>query len=184
MAKTQKQRSRAANSPTDGKEARSILFESVILEHNRNPRHYPKKPKGTNRRARGFNKTCNDELFINLDLKNGKVVDIGFQGAACTIATASASLMTEMIKSKTEVQIEELFQKVREFLFADESSSGRLPGKLIVLENVRNHRNRMSCFSLPWYTLMAALEQKSESVTTEQAEGNLSTAPSNGKSLV
>jgi nitrogen fixation protein NifU and related proteins len=42
------------------------LYEEVILEHNRHPRHYPKKPRGSTHHAHGFNPLCNDEIQVHL----------------------------------------------------------------------------------------------------------------------
>ena len=37
------------------------LYEEVILDHNRNPRHFHKL-EGHNRKAEGYNPVCGDEF--------------------------------------------------------------------------------------------------------------------------
>jgi nitrogen fixation NifU-like protein len=61
------------------------LYEEVILEHNRHPRHYPKKPRGSTHHAHGFNPLCNDEIQVHLKLADDRIQDIGFEGAGCAI---------------------------------------------------------------------------------------------------
>ena len=54
------------------------LYEEVILEHNRHPRHYPRNPRGSTHHAHGFNPLCNDEVQVHLKVADGTIQDIGF----------------------------------------------------------------------------------------------------------
>lgn len=141
------------------------LYEEVILDHNRNPRNFHKKPSGCNHCAHGFNPLCGDEFTVNLTVEDGIIKDVGFEGAGCAIATASASLMTESIKGKSVEEAEALFRSVHNLL-TKEGESGEL-GKLIVLEGVREYPIRVKCATLAWHTMHSALRNKQETVTTE-----------------
>jgi len=92
------------------------LYEEVILDHNRNPRNFAHEPVVANRHARGFNPVCNDEFSVHLQVSDGVIEDISFEGAGCAISTASASLMTEAVKGKTEQQARELFLSMHNLL--------------------------------------------------------------------
>lgn len=141
------------------------LYEEVILDHNRRPRNFLYKPAGTNRHARGYNPLCGDEFTLNIQVENGVVKDVGFEGVGCAISTASASLMTESIKGKTLEQAEQLFHDVHSLL-TKEGTNGEL-GKLQVLAGVREYPARVKCATLAWHTLRAALENKADIVSTE-----------------
>ena len=141
------------------------LYEEVILDHNRNPRNYPKKPAGCNYRAHGFNPLCGDEFTINLTIENGVIKDAGFEGAGCAISTASASLMTEALIGKTVDEAEAMFRNVHNLL-TQEGPIGEL-GKLKVLTGVREYPVRVKCATLAWHTLHAALQKEPETVCTE-----------------
>lgn len=141
------------------------LYEETILDHNRNPRNYPRVPEGTNRRARGFNPVCNDEFTVHLRIKDGIVEDAGFEGSGCAISTASASMMTESIRGKTEAEVRALFQDVHNLLTREAPAGG--VGKLEVLSGVHEYPMRIKCATLPWHTLRAALDQDRGIVTTE-----------------
>lgn len=145
------------------------LYEEVILDHNRNPRNYPRVPEGANRSAHGFNPLCGDEFQVHLVVEDGVVRDVGFEGAGCAISTASASLMTEAVKGRTVEEAEALFARVRQVLTEDgvASDSGDLLGKLSVLVGVREYPMRVKCATLAWHTLDAALHEADETVTTE-----------------
>ncbi|MFQ5994433.1 MAG: Fe-S cluster assembly sulfur transfer protein SufU [Acidiferrobacterales bacterium] len=142
------------------------LYEEVILDHNRNPRNFLKKPEGTNRQAHGFNPLCGDEFTVYLIVENGIIRDVGFEGAGCAISTASASLMTEAVKGKTEEEAQAIFRSVHDLL-TKESQAPDL-GKLTVLAGVHAYPTRVKCATLAWHTLQAALENRQEeTVTTE-----------------
>ena len=141
------------------------LYEEMILDRNRNPRNFGHEPAAANRHAHGFNPICNDEFSVHLQLVNGVVEDISFEGAGCAISTASASLMTEAIKGKTEQQVRELFRSMHNLL-TTEAPAGEV-GKLAVLAGVHEYPMRIKCATLPWYTLRAALDQDTGTVCTE-----------------
>ncbi len=141
------------------------LYEEVILDHNRNPRNFQHAPPAANHVAHGYNPLCGDELSVSLRLENGIVTDIGFDGAGCAIATASASLMTESIKGKTVEEAKALFESVHEML-TQQGSAGDL-GKLQVLVGVREYPARVKCATLAWHTLQAALRKEQGTVSTE-----------------
>jgi nitrogen fixation NifU-like protein len=146
------------------------LYEEVILDHNRNPRNYPKNPSGANCHAHGFNPLCGDEFQVHVKVEGGVIQDIGFEGAGCAISTASASLMTQALKGKRVEDAERLFQAVHDVLteetLAPAEADGVL-GKLAVLMGVKEYPMRVKCATLAWHTLRAALRRESGTVTTE-----------------
>ena len=143
----------------------SDLYEEVILNHNRNPRNYQVTPHGANRHAHGFNPVCDDEITVHLKLENGIITEAGFEGAGCAISTASASMMTESIRGKSEAEVQELFQNIHNLL-TREGEAGDV-GKLAVLAGVHEYPMRIKCATLPWHTLRAALKGETGTVSTE-----------------
>lgn len=145
------------------------LYEEMILEHNRHPRNYPKKPEGANRTAHGFNPLCGDEFKVHLTIEDGVVKDIGFEGAGCAISTASASMMTESLLGRTEAEVEDLFARVHEMLTGHGEASLDIEelGKVAVLSGVRAYPMRVKCATLAWHTLHAALVGGQGTVCTE-----------------
>ena len=141
------------------------LYEEVILDHNRKPRNFLHKPAPTNRHAHGYNPLCGDEFTVHLQVEDGVIKDVGFEGAGCAISTASASLMTESIKGKRVEEAERLFRGVQDLLTQDGSADTL--GKLQVLSGVREYPSRVKCATLAWHTLHAALKDAADTVTTE-----------------
>ena len=89
------------------------LYQEIILEHGKNPRNL-RKTENFNKDAMGKNPLCGDNVHIFLKLdENKKVEDISFEGSGCAISMASASIMTDLIKGKEEVEVKEI---VNDFL--------------------------------------------------------------------
>ena len=145
------------------------LYEEVILDHNRDPRNYPKTPEGANHSAHGFNPVCGDEFEVHIRVKDGVIEDIGFDGAGCAISTASASLMTEAIKGMRITEAENLFRKVHDLLTEEKQvgDPSEFLGKLTVLTGVKEYPMRVKCATLAWHTMVAALNEDPKTVTTE-----------------
>ncbi len=143
------------------------LYQEVILDHGRRPRNFG-HPKAANRRARGNNPLCGDIMDIYLNVEDGVVRDVGFEGRGCAISIASASLMSEMIKGKTADEVRALFERFRRLVTDDDADAdlGDLE-KLTVFAGVREFPVRVKCATLAWHTLTAALDGKREEVSTE-----------------
>ncbi len=143
------------------------LYQEVILDHNRRPRNFGPLP-GANRVADGHNPLCGDRLHVAVQVEDGRIRDIRFEGAGCAISKASASLMTESVKGRTVAEVETLFDDFHRMVTA---APGHPPdaalGKLAVLAGVGEFPMRVKCATLAWHTLRAALHDPKAVATTE-----------------
>ena len=146
----------------------SDLYQEVILDHNKRPRNFGGLP-AANRTAEGFNPLCGDHITVHLLLEGGVIRDVAFEGSGCAVSKASASMMTESLKGKTEAEATALFEIFRRLVTGCLlPGGGPLPlGKLTVFSGVSEFPTRVKCATLAWHTLRAALEGKHEAVSTE-----------------
>lgn len=141
------------------------LYQEVILDHNKRPRNFRTLPAPTHK-ADGVNPLCGDHISVFLDVKEGIIKDIAFQGAGCAISSASASLMTEALKGKPVAEVDHLFGAFHEVVTTDCECPKGL-GKLGVLAGVRDYPSRVKCATLAWHAVRAALEERKTPVATE-----------------
>ncbi len=142
------------------------LYQEVILDHNKKPRNFGKLEQA-NRQAEGFNPLCGDKITLYLNVEDGLVKDIRFQGSGCAISTASASMMTTSLKGKTVAEAEALFEKFHQMVTGKQPGPDVELGKLAVFSGVSEFPVRVKCATLAWHTLHAALQGKNEPVSTE-----------------
>lgn len=143
------------------------LYQEVILDHNKNKRNYRKieNPDGF---AHGVNPLCGDQIDVYLNLKNGVVEEVSFDGHGCAICTSSASMMTVALKGKTEADALALFESFHHALTDDEAHPEDVPlGKLKVLTGVKEFPVRVKCATLAWHTFDAALKNTQNAVSPE-----------------
>jgi len=141
------------------------LYQEIIIEHSKRPRNY--RPQESARSAHGYNPLCGDQVEIFVKMNDGLVEDVSFQGSGCAISTASASVMTEALKGKTEAEAEELFGHFHDLVTSGEESDDLDLGKLAVFGGVSEFPARVKCATLCWHTLKAAIAGQDEPVTTE-----------------
>jgi nitrogen fixation protein NifU and related proteins len=144
------------------------LYQETVLDHYKNPRNY-RRLAHANRQANGHNPLCGDNLTVFIQIEAGVVQDISFTGTGCAISTASASMMTESLKGRTESQAKVICDRFQQ-LVTNNSESPVHPqalGELAVFSGVREYPVRAKCAILAWHTLRAALEGTRETVETE-----------------
>ena len=145
----------------------SELYQQVILDHNKKPRNF-RKLETANHSAEGYNPLCGDHLTVYLDLEEGAVKEIAFEGSGCAISKAAASMMTQAVKGKSKEQAEELFTEFHSMVTGelDEEQQENSLGNLKIFAGVREFPVRVKCATLPWHTLHAALHNE-DRVSTE-----------------
>ena len=142
------------------------LYQEMILDHKKNPKNHRVMECCTHQ-AEGFNPLCGDRITVYLNLDDNLINDASFQGNACAICTASASMMTEAIKGKSQEQTKSLFQNFHALLTQDGEGSSSQLGKLAAFEGVRRFPMRVKCATLAWHTFVAATSENSKTITTE-----------------
>lgn len=148
------------------------LYQQVILDHSRKPRNFGELVCQNCRCAEGHNPLCGDRVTIFIQVVDGKIVDVSFSGAGCAICTASASMMTEILKGKSVDHAEEMFGWFHDIVTgkveATEESLAEV-GKLAAFSGVLKFPVRVKCATLPWHTMHAALkrEDPDDTVSTE-----------------
>ncbi|HEY6274426.1 MAG TPA: SUF system NifU family Fe-S cluster assembly protein [Terriglobales bacterium] len=141
------------------------LYQEVILEHSKHPRNY-RALQTANHQAEGFNPLCGDHYTVFVDVHDGSIRDISFEGTGCAISKASASMMTQSLKGKSSDEAEALFSKFHDLVTGRSTVSDDV-GKLAVFAGVSEFPIRVKCATLAWHALRAALRGEQEAVSTE-----------------
>ena len=141
------------------------LYQEMILDHNRNPRNF-RVIDPCSHHAEGYNPLCGDQIEVYVNIEDGVITDVAFQGDGCAISTASSSMMTDAIKGKTVGEADALFNLFHAAVMLDGEDSDGL-GKLRVLTGVREYPARVKCATLAWHAMHSAIHEKDEVAKTE-----------------
>jgi len=102
-------------------------------------------------------------------IEKGVIEDVSFVGSGCAISVASASLMTQIIKGRTEEEADAVFEKFYKMVMdkSDVTVDFESMGKLAALAGVKQYPSRIKCATLCWHTLNAAIKRIEDTVATE-----------------
>lgn len=136
------------------------LYQEVILDHLRHPRHFGAMENATHM-GEGHNPLCGDrvKIYLLLDQAN-RIANIKFEGRGCAISQASASLMTDMLIGRDVHEAEKLMGGFLH-LVKGEDVNGLSPDdreRLEVMSGVSAFPMRVKCATLAWHTMKSALE--------------------------
>ena len=141
------------------------LYQEIILEHGKNPRNL-RKTENFNKDAKGHNPLCGDNVHVYLRInENKKVEDIAFEGSGCAISMASASIMTDLVKGKEELEVKEIVTDFLDMIKEKEELTNKIlkddeKTKLMCLSGVKQYPMRVKCATLSWHTLDSAFDNK------------------------
>jgi nitrogen fixation NifU-like protein len=123
------------------------LFQAVLLDHARHPRNQ-RRLEGATATGEGHNPFCGDRCTVYLEIAEGVIKDVSFEGSGCAILLASASLLTLALVGKTPAQAEAIAELFHGLLTSDESPDEDGLGDLLALAGVRNFASRIKCATL------------------------------------
>jgi len=143
------------------------LYQEVILDHSRHPRHFGALDKATHN-AKGDNPMCGDRVQVWVKFAaDGTIGQAGFEARGCAISVASADLMAETVQGRGTADTRALFEAFREM-----ARTGTCPHcdaalaapmeRLAPLSGVHDYPSRVKCATLPWHALIAALDGTKE----------------------
>ncbi len=135
------------------------LYQAVIIDHNKRPRHYGKIDEPTHQ-AEGYNPLCGDKVELAFVVVGGKIETVGFETASCAICKASASMLAQSILGQPVDDLPGVCRSVGRLIRDGEASKegpAAMGEDLVALAGVGAYPARIPCAELPWTTLMKAL---------------------------
>ena len=140
------------------------LYQGIILDHNKRPRHYGALANATHV-AEGYNPLCGDRIEVFLQLSGDQIEAIQFECASCAICKASASIMAEALVGQSISIGDSLKESVIRIIKTDtEMVTLDVQGEIAALSGIRNFPARIKCAILPWHTYQAALRGEAKAV--------------------
>lgn len=138
------------------------LYRDTIRRHAARPVGYRRAIEATHR-CEGHNPQCGDRVEILLKLECGVIGDIAFDGEACAICMASASLLCENLAGRAASAAVAMKDALEVSLTGVEEPADDDP--LAALLGVRPYPSRIQCATLPWETAVKALDLQARAPT-------------------
>ena len=103
-----------------------MLMRQIIMDHYDYPRNKELTDNKGYMSRHMASDSCIDDITVQTKISDGKIDDIRFDGVACTISTASTSIMSELLKGKTTQEAKEIMDNYFTEQPISRSSSGAL----------------------------------------------------------
>ncbi len=112
------------------------FYRENILDHYQHPRHQGtlEHPDITYEDA---NPLCGDRLRMDFRIEDGRIADVRFSGAGCSISQASASMLCERIQGRTLEEVKALTKEDMLEMLGIELGPVRLKCALLALKTVK-----------------------------------------------
>ena len=130
------------------------LYGEIIRNHAASPVGYRKTITATHRHEE-YNAQCGDRIAFSARIRGDLIEAVAFDGEACTICMASASMLCSRAEGLKTGDWDKLRRDLHGALkgqpLADQESD------LAALLAVRRYPARVQCATLPWKTAARAL---------------------------
>jgi nitrogen fixation NifU-like protein len=123
------------------------LYHEELLDHARKP-HNAGAIDGCSCTASGKNPLCGDTVTLFIERGAGSVKRVTFQGSGCVISQASASILTDALTGRTEVDCLRLIRDTVTALKAGAWDS--VDDAVKPLSGVAAFPTRLKCALLAW----------------------------------
>ena len=136
------------------------LYQQLILDHYRKPRNKGELPEKTVE-IHMANPVCGDEIRLQLQIEDGRIVDARHVGQGCSISQAAVSMMTNLLKDKELSEAGVLAEKFTAMMHGDEKmAKDRTMGDLRALQGVSKFPVRIKCALLAFDALQEAIKKQ------------------------
>lgn len=130
------------------------MYRDAIRRHAADPVGFQQDIQPTHQHE-DYNPLCGDRILVQLRIKSGRVEAAAFDGEACAICLASASLLCESAPGNTVEHLKNMHEKLCRAL--DSGQECIEIDTLSPLLNVRPFPARIRCATLPWSAASKAM---------------------------
>lgn len=134
------------------------VLREVIMDHYQYPRNHELTKDESYRSVHMASDSCIDDITVQSKITGDIVEDIRFDGVACTIATASTSIMTELLIGKTKEEADRIIAEYFRMIDHQDYDADLLD-EAIAMQNVYKQANRIKCATIGWNAMKQMLEE-------------------------
>lgn len=125
------------------------MMRQIIMDHYENPRNKRVPTDPRYKKIHMDSTSCIDDIYIYVLIEDGIVKDCCFDGIACTISTASTSIMTELMIGKTYKEAQYIIDQYQAMIHEKKYDESVLD-EAIVFMNTAKQAARIKCATIGW----------------------------------
>jgi nitrogen fixation NifU-like protein len=137
------------------------ILRELIMDHYQYPHHHKLTDDKSYQSVHMASDSCIDDITVQSKISDGKIDDIRFDGTACTISTASTSIMTDLLKGKTVEEAKKIIANYYAMINAKEYDPDLLE-EAVAMKNVYKQANRIKCATIGWKAIDEMIGESEE----------------------
>ena len=126
-----------------------MVLRQILMDHYEYPRNHKLSNDPAYMKRHMASDSCIDDIVVESKINNGIIEDIRFDGVACTIATASTSMMSELLSGKTIEEAKVIIENYHNMIDQQEYDEELLQ-EAVALHTVGKQANRIKCATIGW----------------------------------
>ena len=134
------------------------ILRELIMDHYQYPHHHQLTDDASYSSVHMASDSCIDDITVQSKITDGKIEDIRFDGVACTISTASTSMMTDLLRGKTIEEAKEIIDNYFSMIDAKEYDPDVLE-EAVAMKNVYKQANRIKCAVIGWKAMSQMIDE-------------------------
>ena len=134
------------------------FLRNIIMDHYEYPRNHSLIEDETYMKKHMASDSCIDDIYVQAKIDNDIIEDIRFDGIACTIATSSTSIMSELLKGKSINEAKNIIQNYHMMIDGKEYDEELLE-EAVAFQTVGKQANRIKCATIGWKAIEEMIEE-------------------------
>jgi nitrogen fixation protein NifU and related proteins len=138
-----------------------MVLRQIIMDHYQYPRNKRVCEHADCKTVHMATESCIDDIQVQAVVENGIIKDVCFEGIACTISTASTSILTELMKGKSLIEAKSLINLYFDMIDLKPIDTDPLQ-EAVAFVNVGKQANRIRCATIGWTALRQIIEESED----------------------
>lgn len=134
------------------------ILRELIMDHYQYPHNHTLVEDSEYNSVHMASDSCIDDITVQSKIHDGKIEDIRFDGVACTISTASTSMMTDLLKGKSTEEAKAIIDQYFNMIDNKEYDPDVLE-EAVAMKNVYKQANRIKCATIGWKAIKEMIEE-------------------------
>ena len=135
-----------------------MILRQIIMDHYEYPRNHELSEDEGYLAKHMASASCIDDIHVQAKLNNNVIEDIRFDGIACTISTASTSIMSELLQGKTTTEAKAIIDAYYAMINGEPYDSELLQ-EAVAFHTVGKQANRIKCATIGWEAMKQIIEE-------------------------
>ncbi|MEF9961110.1 MAG: SUF system NifU family Fe-S cluster assembly protein [Erysipelotrichaceae bacterium] len=136
-----------------------MILRQIIMDHYEFPRNHELSKEKAYHEIHMASDSCIDDIYVQAKFDGDVIQDIRFDGVACTISTASTSIMSELLVGKSKQEAKSIVHQYYAMI-NQEPYDAEVLREAIAFHGVGSQANRIKCATIGWNAIVELMDEK------------------------